>query len=134
MPHLLSIGILQKKKFWFTYLFIFWYHDALNWYIFLIGIIMVCFDLTPWSIFVSDKKGKNMFYYFLSPLCWWLTKRGRSIWVYMHVLLLYACFVLFHVSIKRFCSMFCWYWYQKYGYWYQEHSLLFLLISRIFCF
>ena len=27
---------------------------------------------------------------FFLPLCWWLTKRGRRIWVYMHVCMHYA--------------------------------------------
>ena len=38
------------------------------------------------DLFVYDKKGeKNLLIVFL-PLCWWLTKRGRKILVYMHVL------------------------------------------------
>ena len=49
------------------------------------------------------------------PLCWWLTKRGRSIWVYMHVLyasknivcFLLVCFLL----ISRALPMF-YFWYQ----------------------
>ena len=42
----------------------------------------------PFLIFLFGKKGeKNLFdLILLWTLCWWLTKRGRSIWVYMHVL------------------------------------------------
>ena len=46
--------------------------------------------------FVLDKMGKNILFCILSPLCWWLTKRGRRIWDYMHVLymhVLYTCFM-----------------------------------------
>jgi len=80
---------------------------------FLIGIIMVCFDFTPWSIFVSGKKGENIVLLFsLTPLLM-IDKKGEK------YLSLYAClskFALFHIDIKRVCFMFCWYWYQEYGY------------------
>ena len=104
---------------------LYWYHDALNWYIFFNWYHNVCFDFTPWSIFVSDKKGKNMFYWFsLTPLLM-IDKKGRSIWVYwvyMHVF----------IGIKKVCFMFCWYWYQEYGYWYQEHYLKNMFILSLY--
>ena len=42
---------------WYV-LFIFnWYHDALNWYFFSIGIIMFWFDFTPYLYFCLRRKG-----------------------------------------------------------------------------
>ena len=108
--------------------------------IFLIGII---FDLTPyWHCFCfrpkggehlilfvypllilcfEQKGGENVLFLF-GPLCWWLTKRGRKICVYMHVL--YACFCflvcrligiksivfsLMFIGIKSFNMFHCFY-------------------------
>ena len=60
--------------------------------IFLIGIILVLISPLIDIIFVLDKKGENIIFLLFSlTLCWWLTKRGRSIWV------LYAC--LFYVLL-----------------------------------
>ena len=67
--------------------------------IFFIGIMFVL--ISPLEvIFCFRQKGEE--YVFLWPLCWWLTKRGRSIWVicmfYMHVFILvsrslFLCFI-----------------------------------------
>ena len=104
--------------------------------IFLIGIILVLIAPLIGIIFVLDKKGENILFCFLWPLCWWLTKRGRSIWVYMHVLyasrnivcFLLVCFLLISralliwalliFGIKSVISRIC--------FWYQEPYLCFI--------
>ena len=102
----LSIGIMMH----YIDIFFNWYH---------VGFVLI----SPLEVFFlfRTKRGRICFISFLWPLCWWLTKRGRSIWVYMHVL----CYACFYIGIKRVCFMFCWYWYQEWW----------ILVSRnIVCF
>ena len=102
-----------------------------NWY-------HIDFDFTPWSsllilkwkTIVFDKKGEKNLSLFL-PLCWWLTKRGRRIWVYiMHDL----CMRL--SSFVSTIDEFCFYWYQEHAtfitfIWYLEHVLIIYLFYVI---
>ena len=75
-------------------------------------LLVSCFMSPLYWLFVLNKKGENILLLLL-PLCWCLTKRGRSIWVYMHVL-----FVFISLSFN----------------WYQKHFIaiksMFLLVSR----
>ena len=90
----LTIGIMMH----YIDIFFNWYH--------------VGFDFTPWSIFCFRQKGEeHVLLVLLWPLCWWLTKRGRSIWV----ICMFLCFICMFL------------------YWYQESLfyILLILVSRV---
>ena len=111
-----------------------WYQDALLWHIFF-GILIDCHPLFTSFLFL-DKKGENIAFIVFNPfvdslvrtkrgrriywfiftltLCWWLTKRGRIIWVYMHVFICMFCLsrniVCFYLLVCRLIgikSIFC---------------------------
>ena len=68
------------------------------------------FDLTPyWSLCLWQKGGER-FVDCVLPLCWWLTKRGRKILVYMHVLwkrIVYAYMFCFANRRKKIWCVLC---------------------------
>ena len=124
---------------------------------FLIGIMFVL--ISPLEVFfVSDKKGKNMFYWFsLTPLLM-IDKKGEkylslyacfySIWVYMHVFILVSrefvlCFV--DICIKNWFAVLFWKnMFMKrrnnlfgikslFFIWYQEHVHCFMHVYAYSC-
>ena len=83
----ISIGIIwYRHSVKCFYAHFNWYHLCTSLTHFLIGIMFV---VTLYWFFVLNKKGENILFLLL-PLCWWLTKRGRRIWVCS----LYACFCM----------------------------------------
>ena len=72
---IIYISFILVSKFWLVSLrFVFNASFTFNWH-FLKFLLMCSLSIGIMLIL-------------LGPLCWWLTKRGRSIWVYMHVFML----------------------------------------------
>ena len=91
------------------------------------------------SLFRS-KRGRRIYWFvFTLTLCWWLTKRRRSIWFIC--MFLYACFVLcisfsFNclIGIKSISLLLrvCFYWYQEHVLCISMHSCLRAYIAYLF--
>ena len=85
----LAIGINALFTFYW-YMFTFnWYQNVLHWHIF----NWYHYWLYPLLISFFLTKRENIFLFY-STLCWWLTKRGRIIWVYMHVSMIMHVFIM----------------------------------------